>query len=87
MTATIDPNAGEPLSIEVDGTATIVDYYADETAATVTIVLDGDIAPALGGYRHEISILDLDRMGIDWQAPTPEQLVMLCLDAQIGIHV
>ena len=82
---TIDPNAGDRLSIAVNETATIVDYCADETEEVITIVLDGDIAKTSGGYRHEIRIEDLDRMGIDWQAPTAKQLVALCRDEKIGI--
>ncbi len=86
MTSTIDPDAGDRLSIVVDANATIVDYYAHEIEETIVIVLEGEISRTHGGYLHEIDIKDLDQMNINWQAPTPEQLVTLCLDERVGIY-
>jgi hypothetical protein len=65
--------------VVVDDESIITDFYAEEIEGTFTVIINGDVL-------WPFNIDDLDQRGINWQAPTPEQLVALCLDGEIGIY-
>ena len=79
MTPMAIDDASTMTPVVVDKESIITDFYAEETEETFTVIINGDVL-------WPFNIDDLDQRGINWQAPTPEQMVALCLDDEIGIY-